>query len=244
MFYSLELRGWSWWHHRLLSLRFVAALQSLLLCGLIRSHLSFFKIAERPRTKKFADLWSGEEARFIRAYRVRNHRNILIAFVCDQIIHPLIYNCKYKFGKTQLLSIEGDFSMRVHTELPSLHFFIPLKDVPFRIDFWMWLLQLDKNTFSYVLDAIRDRLTKVDVVGDTIPPEVRLAVCLSRLGRGEYFYNIAEDYGIGMWHSDKPDVLTSPFIRAWEWLLLFNHGLIYNNICHQYGQQCYIFISW
>ena len=59
------------------------------------------------------------------------------------------------------------------------------------------LLQMDKDTFTYILTAIRPRLVRVDLVGDVIPPTVRLAVCLSRLIRGEYFYNIAEDYGIG-----------------------------------------------
>ena len=58
---------------------------------------------------------------------------------------------------------------------------------------------MDKATFTYLLENLRPSLTKVDLVGDVVPPDIRLAVCLSRLIRGEYFYNIAEDYGIGMY---------------------------------------------
>ena len=58
-------------------------------------------------------------------------------------------------------------------------------------------MQMDKATFQYILDAIKHRLVKDDVVGDTIPPEVRLAISLTRLTRGEYYYSIAELYGVG-----------------------------------------------
>lgn len=56
---------------------------------------------------------------------------------------------------------------------------------------------MEKVTFRYILEQVRPIITKMDIVGDTIPAETRLAVCLSRLVRGEYFYSIAESYGIG-----------------------------------------------
>lgn len=57
--------------------------------------------------------------------------------------------------------------------------------------------QVSKATFAYILEAIRPGIAKDDLVGYTIPPETRLAVCLLRLGRGMYFYPIAEMFGIG-----------------------------------------------
>lgn len=56
---------------------------------------------------------------------------------------------------------------------------------------------MKKNTFTYVLNSIQHRLQKEDLVGDVVPPRTRLAVFLFRLCRGEYFYSIAEQFGIG-----------------------------------------------
>lgn len=47
---------------------------------------------------------------------------------------------------------------------------------------------MSKGTFQYILDKIRD----------SIVPEIRLAVTLARLTRGEYFYSIGESFGIGV----------------------------------------------
>ena len=58
---------------------------------------------------------------------------------------------------------------------------------------------MSKGTFAYVLEEIRPDITKVNLVGDTIDPEIRLAITLTRLcrGAGAYFYTIAELYGVG-----------------------------------------------
>ena len=56
---------------------------------------------------------------------------------------------------------------------------------------------MKKTIFSYILNSVRHRIIKEDITGDTIQPKVRLAICLSRIMRGEYFYNIAKAYGVG-----------------------------------------------
>lgn len=74
---------------------------------------------------------------------------------------------------------------------------------------------MDKATFEYILHAVQARITKDDVVGDTIKPNIRLAICLSRLIRGEYFYNIAEDYGVGKYKGKIFSNSHSPkFVKA------------------------------
>ena len=61
----------------------------------------------------------------------------------------------------------------------------------------MCFTQMSKGTFEYVLEEIRPDITKVNLVGDTIEPEIRLAITLTRLCRGVYFYTIAQLYGVG-----------------------------------------------
>ena len=67
-------------------------------------------------------------------------------------------------------------------------------------------LQMDKATFIYLLENFLPNLTKVNLVGDVVPPDIRLAVFLSRLIRRVYSYNIAEDYGIGMYQLKIKDL--------------------------------------
>ena len=57
--------------------------------------------------------------------------------------------------------------------------------------------QVTKATFLYILDAIKDDLTKQTVAENPVPPPVRLAVCLYRLGRGDYLHTIGELAGLG-----------------------------------------------
>ena len=57
--------------------------------------------------------------------------------------------------------------------------------------------RVTKATFLYILDAIKDDLTKQTVAENPVPPPVRLAVCLYRLGRGDYLHTIGELAGLG-----------------------------------------------
>lgn len=56
---------------------------------------------------------------------------------------------------------------------------------------------MTKETFTYILEHVRDDITKVDLVGDTIKPATRLAICFARLMRGSYYYDISSNYGVG-----------------------------------------------
>ena len=50
----------------------------------------------------------------------------------------------------------------------------------------------------YILNRIRHVLERDTVTEDRISPECRLALCLYRLGSGDYFYTIAEMAGLGV----------------------------------------------
>ena len=52
--------------------------------------------------------------------------------------------------------------------------------------------RVTKATFLYILGAIQDDLAKEAVAENPVPPDVRLAVCLYRLGRGDYLHTIGE----------------------------------------------------
>ena len=49
-------------------------------------------------------------------------------------------------------------------------------------------LRISKNTFSFILNRIRNDLECQRVNKDPISPECRLGICLYRLGRGDYYY--------------------------------------------------------
>ena len=55
-----------------------------------------------------------------------------------------------------------------------------------------------KASFNFILSRIEHDLQRDTVPGDPIPPAFRLAVCLYRLARGDYFYTIAEMTGLGV----------------------------------------------
>ena len=59
------------------------------------------------------------------------------------------------------------------------------------------LFRVTKATFLYILGAIQDDLAKEAVAENPVPPDVRLAVCLYRLGRGDYLHTIGELVGLG-----------------------------------------------
>ena len=50
----------------------------------------------------------------------------------------------------------------------------------------------------YIFSRIRHRLERQTVTEEPISPELRLALCLYRLGRGHYYYTIAEMSGHGV----------------------------------------------
>ena len=58
--------------------------------------------------------------------------------------------------------------------------------------------RVSRGTFTFILDRIRHVLERQNVVEEPIPPELRLAICLYRLGRGSYYFTIAEMSGLGL----------------------------------------------
>ncbi|XP_046854710.1 protein ALP1-like [Xenia sp. Carnegie-2017] len=58
--------------------------------------------------------------------------------------------------------------------------------------------RISRETFLFILARLRHVLEKKNIVEEPLPPEVRLAVCLYRLGRGTYYYTIAELTGLGV----------------------------------------------
>ena len=57
--------------------------------------------------------------------------------------------------------------------------------------------RVTRATFLFLLDAIKIDLQKEVVTELPITPEIRLAVCLYRLGRGDYLHTISELTGLG-----------------------------------------------
>ena len=57
--------------------------------------------------------------------------------------------------------------------------------------------RINRATFLYILDKIRHMLERKTVAEEPISPEQRLAVCLYRFGRGDYFYTISQMTGLG-----------------------------------------------
>jgi hypothetical protein len=66
-------------------------------------------------------------------------------------------------------------------------------DNRFKKTFWVTHV-----TFNNILNSIREDIVKDIVAEVPISPECRLAICLYRLGRGDYLYMIAELFGIGL----------------------------------------------
>ncbi len=57
--------------------------------------------------------------------------------------------------------------------------------------------RLSRDTFQFILGRFYESLKKETITEEPISPQCRLAVCLYRLGRGDYLYTIAELAGIG-----------------------------------------------
>ena len=56
---------------------------------------------------------------------------------------------------------------------------------------------VNRCTFLYILEKIRHAIERETVAEVPISPEQRLALCLYRLGRGNYFYTISQMTGFG-----------------------------------------------
>ena len=52
--------------------------------------------------------------------------------------------------------------------------------------------RVSRGTFTFILSRIRHVLERESVVEEPIPPDLRLAICLYRLGRASYYYTIVE----------------------------------------------------
>ena len=52
-------------------------------------------------------------------------------------------------------------------------------------------LRVSRGTFQFLLNRIRRDLERDVVCEDPIPRDMRLAICLYRLGRGDYYFIIA-----------------------------------------------------
>ena len=60
------------------------------------------------------------------------------------------------------------------------------------------VFRVSRETFSYIFNRIKHDIEKASLAEEAIPGEVRLAVCLYRLGRGDYLYTISELTGFGV----------------------------------------------
>ena len=58
--------------------------------------------------------------------------------------------------------------------------------------------RISRATFRYILNRIEPILARQTLTEDPISPDERLAICLYRLGRGDYYYTIAEMVGRGV----------------------------------------------
>ena len=58
--------------------------------------------------------------------------------------------------------------------------------------------RLSRNTFNLILKSLRPDIEKDFVTEQPVSAECRLAICLYRLGRGDYLYTIAELFGLSV----------------------------------------------
>ena len=59
-------------------------------------------------------------------------------------------------------------------------------------------LRISRGTFQHILNHIRHLLTRENINEASISPEERLAICLYRLGRGDYYHTISQMLGLGI----------------------------------------------
>ena len=58
--------------------------------------------------------------------------------------------------------------------------------------------RVSRDTFNFILNRIAPFLIRQTVTEEPISPALRLAICLYRLGRGDYLYTISEMSGLGV----------------------------------------------
>ena len=58
--------------------------------------------------------------------------------------------------------------------------------------------RVSRGTFAFILARIRHVLERNAINEEPVSPECRLAICLYRLSRGDYYYTIAEMTGLGV----------------------------------------------
>ena len=59
-------------------------------------------------------------------------------------------------------------------------------------------LRISRGTFQHILNHIRHLLTRENINEASRSPEERLAICLYRLGRGDYYHTISQMLGLGI----------------------------------------------
>ena len=75
-------------------------------------------------------------------------------------------------------------------------------------------LRVSQATFHFILSRVGQVLQRQTVTEEPISPEERLGICLYRLGRGDYYYTIAEMVGRGVATSEKHSVLLLTFLLS------------------------------
>ena len=57
--------------------------------------------------------------------------------------------------------------------------------------------RIARTTFSFIHEKIKNDITKQHISGKPISTEERLAICLYRLSRGDYYHTVADMTGVG-----------------------------------------------
>ena len=60
------------------------------------------------------------------------------------------------------------------------------------------IMRVSRDTFLNIIDHIKTDIQNQTLTEEPISPEMRLGICLFRLGRGDYYYTIAELTGLGV----------------------------------------------
>ena len=78
--------------------------------------------------------------------------------------------------------------------------------------------RISRATFDFILEKIRHRLQRETKSEDPISPEERLAICLYRLARGDYYFTISEmvSRGLSTVSSIVPEVCEAIVEEMWD----------------------------
>ena len=80
-----------------------------------------------------------------------------------------------------------------------------------------YTFRMSRNTFNYILENIRGGLQKQIVTELTICPEMRLAICLYKLARGDYYYTIGKMAGTAQSTICRIAIKVSELITEMMW---------------------------